>query len=156
MSEKAHFITPVEDIMLTPYPGKKEEWIVRTDFYYYSAVLKAVIEVPRNFITDLNSTPRPLWWLYPPCGKYTLAVVIHDRGYWLQDRPQKDWDMLLREAIQVCGDSKGVANNFYAGVRIGGWAAWNNNAKQDKSTGFVHELPDVKITVPRILLTTTI
>jgi hypothetical protein len=80
---KARFLTPVEDILITPFPGSPREWVVRTDIYYWSEVAKRTIHVPKNFITDLGSIPRSLWWLYPPYGKYTLAVILHDIGYWL-------------------------------------------------------------------------
>ena len=123
--------------LFTPVKGSDTEWIVRYPIDYYSNVLGKVITVPAGFITDLASIPRLLWWLYPPSGKYDLAVVLHDILYWRQETSRKDADLVLHEAMLVCGCKKGVANNFYFAVRVGGQAAWDNNAKQDKATGFV-------------------
>jgi hypothetical protein len=151
---KAHFITPVENIMTTPYPGSVKEWILRTPFIYYSEVLGREIYVGcphKSFITDLGSIPRPLWAIYPPFGKYTLAVIIHDWLYWTQGVPRELADAVLKEAILVCGDSAFTANAFYCAVRIGGWKAWADNAKQDKTTGFVPNTLDT-ITVPKIVI----
>jgi hypothetical protein len=37
-----------------------------------------VVRVPAGFVTDLASTPRPIWWIYPPFGRYLKAAVLHD------------------------------------------------------------------------------
>ncbi|SDD15280.1 Protein of unknown function [Geodermatophilus telluris] len=34
--------------------------------------------VPSGFRTDLASVPRPVLWLVPESGRYTLAAVLHD------------------------------------------------------------------------------
>jgi uncharacterized protein DUF1353 len=34
--------------------------------------------VPAGFRTDLATVPRPVLWLVPPAGRYTLAAVLHD------------------------------------------------------------------------------
>lgn len=38
--------------------------------------------VPAGFRTDFASVPRPVVWLFPRFGRYTLAAVLHD---WLTD-----------------------------------------------------------------------
>ncbi|SNS08582.1 Protein of unknown function [Geodermatophilus saharensis] len=34
--------------------------------------------VPAGFETDLATVPRPVLWLVPEAGRYTLAAVLHD------------------------------------------------------------------------------
>ena len=34
--------------------------------------------VPPGFVTDGATVPRPLWWLFPPVGRYFLAAALHD------------------------------------------------------------------------------
>jgi len=34
--------------------------------------------VPRGFVTNLASTPRILWCLFPPFGRWNRAAIVHD------------------------------------------------------------------------------
>lgn len=67
------------DILLKPIKGTKKQWVVAQDYIYrYN---NKIYTVPKNFITDLASTPRILWPIFPPSGRYTGAAVIHDYLY---------------------------------------------------------------------------
>lgn len=52
---------------------------VMQEFCY--VVLEYKITVPKDFETDLASTPKFLWLTFPPFGKYTDAAIIHDYLY---------------------------------------------------------------------------
>ena len=39
------------------------------------------ITVPAGFVTDLASTPRLMWAIVPPLGRYMLAAIVHDYLY---------------------------------------------------------------------------
>ena len=37
--------------------------------------------IEKGLQTDLSSSPKFLWWLFPPYGKFLLAALIHDYLY---------------------------------------------------------------------------
>jgi hypothetical protein len=39
------------------------------------------ITIPLDFITDLSSTPKSLWGLFPPFGNFLLGAIVHDYLY---------------------------------------------------------------------------
>jgi hypothetical protein len=103
-------------------------WRLLEDFSY-STDDGATIRVPAGFITDLASIPRVLWRLLPPIGRYNRAAVIHDFLY-AQHRGGSDAitreqaDGILYEAMTDSGVDPVTRWLVWAGVRIGGWAAW--------------------------------
>ena len=34
--------------------------------------------IPKGFVTDGSTVPRPFWWLFPPVSSYFDAAVLHD------------------------------------------------------------------------------
>jgi len=36
---------------------------------------------PSGFLTDLASTPRKAWAIFPPFGRYSAAAILHDYLY---------------------------------------------------------------------------
>ncbi len=60
--------------------------------------------VPRGFVTNLASTPRPLWSIFPPAGKWNRAAILHDYLYSRQaDCSRFLADALFREAMATLG-----------------------------------------------------
>lgn len=119
------------------------DWQVLEDFYYVTDVtlagwpahMKDVsngrvtkawgarIEIPKGFVTDFASIPRPLWSIVggPADGKYRKAAVVHDFLYrtgGVATRYQAD--QVLLEAMKVCGCSWFQRTVIYSGVRVGG------------------------------------
>lgn len=47
------------------------------------------LTIPTGYVTDLCSTPRFLWGLYPPYGKFLLACLIHDYLYFINYRMEE-------------------------------------------------------------------
>jgi hypothetical protein len=82
--------------------------------------------LPKAFMSDGASVPRPLWWFLPPWGdRATVAALFHD---WLCDelnagRPKPgavtraDCDRLFRECLIDLGVSPWRAWTCWAGVR---------------------------------------
>ena len=104
-----------------------------TDEYWYLVghpQNNDLVIVPKDFITDLASTPRILWTIYPRDGKYRYAVVIHDFLYHYQTRSRKEADFILWEALKEIGINAFHRNMFYNGVRLGGWLPWNKRKKE--------------------------
>lgn len=111
-------------------------WLVR-DAFTYRTLAGWTITVPAGFITDGASVPRPLWWLYPPFGgDYDEAAVIHDFLYAKAELFEGDddghitrgeADAVLLEAMAAKGFRASGRRTIYAGVRAGGWRAWNKH-----------------------------
>ena len=93
-----------------------------------------IFEIPAGFILDLASVPRLLWCIYPPDGLHRAAVTLHD---WLYSHrrmlvPLLDWplprsscDAMMKEVMRNTeGINELTAQNFYIGVRLGGWMPW--------------------------------
>lgn len=38
-------------------------------------------DVRRELRTDFASTPRPLWWVFPPTGWWLAHAILHDQDY---------------------------------------------------------------------------
>lgn len=93
----------------------------------------------RKFLSDLGSVPPLLWPFFPP-SEFPLAYDLHDNLYQTHkarcSRDASTWqvvsvtrstaDRLLREAVQAkpYRASARKADMIWAGVRVGGWAAW--------------------------------
>jgi hypothetical protein len=102
-------------------------------FSFHSAILSETIVVPMGFITDFASVPRIIgaWLLYG--GKGKRAAVIHDWLYSTQYVSRKVADAVFEEALKASGYAEWEVAGMYAGVRIGGWVAWNKkNVPQER------------------------
>jgi len=86
--------------------------------------------VPKGFITDFASIPRPFWIIFPPDGEYTAAAVVHDFLYNSQSRTRKQSDEIFLEAMQVLKVNLFKRLIIYRAVRTFGWIPWNNHAKE--------------------------
>ncbi len=83
--------------------------------------------VPRGFTTDFASTPRPLWWLLPPYGRYGAAAINHDRDYHLGIGTRRAADHRFLDAMARQRVLLGVRYAMWAAVRLFGWLAWKSN-----------------------------
>lgn len=105
------------------------EWVLERDlrwvehFGYGRDPL--VLVVPRGFITDLASIPRPLRGVLNVNGRSRRAAVLHDYLYCAQRCTRAAADEIFRRALAAEGVNAVVRNTYYAGVRAGGWIYWN-------------------------------
>lgn len=65
------------DLILHPLPDRK--WRVVSPFAVETTTIGLIV-VPAEFVCDLNSIPRFLWWASTPAD-YPEAGVVHDWGY---------------------------------------------------------------------------
>jgi len=122
---KSYFITRPAEIYFSPIPDSVD-WVLRGEgLLYYSETLDKEIKVEPNFITDLASVPRALWWLYPPSGKYDLATVLHDWLYWEQTCTFEQANDVLYESMLVCGCLPRDAAAFRFACLHGSRGAWD-------------------------------
>lgn len=107
---------------------QEREWVVLQDFEWRSPTAHVI--VPRGFITDLASIPRPLRGWLDVAGPSREPAVIHD---WLYCRQQdaagnpisRAWaDELFREALAVKDVPLPTRSIYWSGVRVGGWRYW--------------------------------
>jgi len=94
------------------------------------------IEIESGFDTDYASVPRIFWSIYPPDGDYTPAAFVHDALYFYGTagvgRPvitRAQADAALLEGMVALGIPWLTRRVIYRAVRLGGWVAWNRNAK---------------------------
>lgn len=113
---------------LTPLRAEKSGifWTILQPFIYESDLLQTVIVVPEGFVTDFASVPRlPLMFLLAGDEAHE-AAVIHDYLYSKQEVPRDQADAVFKEAMGVTGEPSWRRWLMWAGVRAGGWFAWNN------------------------------
>jgi hypothetical protein len=87
------------------------------------------VEVPKGFVTDLTSVPRPFWSLLRPDGEYTYAAIIHDYLYWTQSTDRAIADSILWSAMQDFGIDNATAGAIFTAVRAGGSGPWETNKR---------------------------
>jgi hypothetical protein len=104
------------------------------------------VTVGIGFVTDFASIPFFLKGLWPsPGGAWDKPAVIHDCLYKARtvshingshriiDRAEAD--AIFREAMTATNTRVTAKNAIYAGVRIGGWNAWNKYRKAEAHAG---------------------
>ena len=113
----SQFTTP---LILQMLPD--DRWGVHEQFEYHIGEFPGddKIIVPTGFVTDLASTPRLLWWLVPPFGKYGKATVLHDYLYSQRKRSQKKCDEIFIEAMKVLGVNVVKRRAMFYAVRLFG------------------------------------
>ena len=74
--------------------------------------------VPAGFVTDGASTPRILWPVIHPWGKWLKAAILHDWLLTQGDREHADHEFY--EALVWCGVRRPLAWLMWAGVRAYG------------------------------------
>lgn len=104
-------------------------WEIHSEFIYQSDLLGVTLSVPAGFVTDFASVPRvPL--IFDVLGDIAHEpAVIHDALYFSGKWDRKSCDDVLLEAMKVNDVSAYKRWQIWAGVRIGGWVAWNAHRK---------------------------
>lgn len=97
------------------------------------------VEVPAGAITDLASIPRIFRAIFSPWGRYGPAAIVHDQLYTdkqmvvkgvIAPITRKKADDIFLEAMGVLEVPMWQRYTIYAGVRAGGWMAWNDKKEQ--------------------------
>lgn len=105
------------NLQLQKITGTKT-WQVVRDFDFI--LDNKLYTVKKGFKTDLASTPRLSWVLFPKSGIYTEAAVIHDYMYVEALLTKKKADKTFKKALKECGVGMIRRNAMYAAVRVGG------------------------------------
>lgn len=105
----------------------RDFWVVLKSFSYYTGKKEDLrtITVPAGYLSDGASSPRVVWWLVPPMGRYGQAAVVHDylcEYLMINDRgvmvpiTRKEADKIFLEAMKVLGVPAIVRYTMYYGV----------------------------------------
>lgn len=124
----SQFLTPLRVEQLSD-----DEWLLFRPLVYSSDRLKRIITVPRGFVTDFASVPRLPFIFWLAGGKATKAAVVHDFLYRKSGVTRADADHVFAEAMAVTGQAAWRRGLMWAGLRIGGWAAYKR-AENERET----------------------
>jgi hypothetical protein len=109
-----------------------------------------IVIVPRGFVTDFASIPKPLQILrgsLPSAGRYGNAAVVHDYLYWRQDCTREQSDNIMEIAMMEAGVSLLERKLIHEGVRQFGQSAWDGN-KRDRQAGLMRTVASPNDEVP--------
>jgi len=121
------FTTPADLRMLENY-----RWQLLAEFDYYMGEQtmqrftaafqghQVAIRIPAGTITDLASTPRLLWAIFPPHGQYAKAAIVHDYMYDQAIGSKAFADAVFLEAMEVLGVPRWRRVPMYWAVRLFG------------------------------------
>lgn len=114
-----------------------EDFMLESPMVFIAGKTKPLIViVPRGFVTDYASVPRPLRLLLPREGSYGNAAIVHDYLYWRQDCTREQSDNIMAIAMKAAGVSETTLRTIQIGVRLGGQGAWDTN-RQDRQSGLI-------------------
>ncbi|CAN5663623.1 hypothetical protein BH20ACT2_BH20ACT2_11850 [soil metagenome] len=120
-------------LLVTPLDDGKT-WIIVTDDFRYDVGTEGsgdTVTVPQWMSTDFASVPRLVWWFAAPWGRHGHAAVIHDAGYYLQDRTRAEYDRIFLEAMVVLGVGRFRRRAMYQAVHWFAGLAWRANARRN-------------------------
>lgn len=116
------------------FEGVFDHRAVQDDSYYPREITKGpefrygskVVTIPKGFVTDFSSVPKPLWVLFPK-GLGQRASTLHDYLYQAKSMSRKKSDCIFYHALRCDGVAAWRAWFMWAGVRAFGWMAWRRN-----------------------------
>ena len=82
------------------------------------------VEAPAGTTTDLASTPRLLWPIMPPSGRYAAAAVIHDTLYRNRALPRVICDAIFLAAMRDLSVKPWRRFLMWLGVRLFGASSY--------------------------------
>jgi uncharacterized protein DUF1353 len=134
-------VTPRPPRFLDPLSVRlygRNRWITERRFRLESEAAQRIIEVPAEFVTDFASVPRlPLAYLIAG-NRCPQAALPHDFLYQHPDFDDRALgDAVFLEAAGITQPELGieaedptVRRMMYAGIRAGGWWAWQSHGKR--------------------------
>lgn len=140
---------PIPPVALLPF-GDGQDSVLVAPLQYQIGRSQFVITVPAGFVTDFASTPRAIWAILPPSGRYQLAAVVHDFLYWDQGCTREQADDLLRAAMAESQVRPTERDLIWQAVRRFGGSAWDEN-QAAKRAGKPRIVPANAMNVPALV-----
>jgi Protein of unknown function (DUF1353) len=119
---------PIQPVPMTPFGGGQDS-VLMSELAYRIGDTNHIIIVPAGFVTDFASTPRAIWSVLPPTGRYQMAAIVHDFLYWEQQCTREQADSLLRVAMAESLVGPFKRDIIWRAVRDFGDGAWKANAR---------------------------
>ncbi len=122
--------TPFDGLHMNQLPDG-DRWILLSNWDYFG------FEVPAGFVTDLTSSPRLVWAVFPKWGVHGPAAILHDWLYYsgIVDRVQAD--AIFFDAMGACGVIPWKRRAMFAGVLLGGKKYWDYHRASDAGKDLV-------------------
>jgi len=126
-------------------------WELQKDWFFKleTETNNQTIIIPRKFVFDGASIPRPLWFLLSPVGVLFIPALIHDHGYqhrmvWTVDSTgkavpmmegaeRKDWDKLFKRVARQVNGFILLDWLAYLAIRAFGKSFWNEHEESQRS-----------------------
>lgn len=122
------FLTPIPTTYIGQNDDGEDIWRIERACRWYEKKTGIRIRVPKGYLSDLSSIPRPLQSWIRPFDLSILAPVVHD---WLYEHEgkvdgyerltRKQCDKIFLRIMKREGVPFIRRNLAYWGVRIGGW-----------------------------------
>lgn len=100
--------------------SRKVQLLAPFEYHVGSLPSTTVISVPVGFISDLASTPRFMWTIFPPLDRYSKAAILHDYMYKYAIASKEYADGVFLEAMEVLGVPGWKRISLYLAVRLFG------------------------------------
>ena len=105
------------------YPIRSERHYIVEEDIVVKLTDESIIKIPKGFTFDGSSSPRFLWWSFPPYGDFFFAAILHDYLYHIKyPKNIADKEMLIwSNIINKRNFGKKVDNylRYYAVVLFG-------------------------------------
>lgn len=109
---------------------KKNTYMLLADLVWDDGIERIVI--PKGFIYNGGSVPRPLWWFIPPKGtRADRAFCLHDWLYVTEYFDREKCDKLMLKAMESDKFNSIGKNAAYQAVDKFGWYVWNGHNPEE-------------------------
>ena len=124
------------------------KWELLEDWEYKLSDNEPVIVIPKGFIFDGASIPRPLWGVLSPTGLLLIPGLIHDFAYrydylWALDSEgraykykersgQWAWDSMFRVVGLRVNGIAFIDTLAWLALAVLGWLSWKSNRKRNE------------------------
>jgi len=105
------------------YPITKDAHYIVEEELTIKLSNEEIIKIPKGFVFNGSSSPRFLWWSFPPYGDFFFAAILHDYLYHIKyPKNIADKEMLIwSNIINKRNFGKKIDNylRYYAVVLFG-------------------------------------
>lgn len=126
------------------FRARPRTWEIMEDYLFYIPWLDITICIPKGFIFDGASIPRPLWPFMAPTGMMFIAGLFHDCGYRYNSWMDKDYNPIFKDAGKkffdeqfkrmgkYINDAFATSNIAWAALYAFGFLGWKAGRKENR------------------------
>lgn len=124
---------------------ESQRWEITEDYNYLLPNGRWIV-IPKGFIFDGASIPRPFWFLLSPTGLLLIPGLLHDYAYkynqliayfdgkripYLEGAGRAYWDDMFKRIGKEVNGMSVVSDVTWAFLYLFGGFAWNKHRKND-------------------------